>query len=100
MKKRLWKCSVCGISERKEPHRSLDAHMVYSHGMSWNGSHGRYEPISIIEKPSELREMTASLAEHEVLLSFVDDVDAELFSEWWNATGFLLFKEYGEKNKP
>lgn len=50
------------------------------------------------------QEFQVSTAEHEILLSFVNDEDAVLFAEWWEDGGEELFlaalprlkKEYNE----
>lgn len=52
-----------------------------------------------IEPPDESREIVTHAAENEIFLSFNDDIDAELFSEWWNSKGWEAFKEWGEKEK-
>ena len=33
-------------------------------------------------------------AEHEIFLSFTDDLDAEIFYNWWRETGLEQFKQY------
>jgi len=46
-------------------------------------------------------EKTVRMPEHEVLLSFNDDVDAEHFEYWWNDIGLSEFSEwrYGMEGK-
>lgn len=53
--------------------------------------------MNILDEPSEDRELTLSIPEHQVLLSFVNDSDAELFSEWWNTEGWKRFKVWASK---
>lgn len=87
----VWQCRRCNHIYITEPPPDED---------DWCRMRQKREKMkSKIDWPTELRETTVELAEHEVLLSFVDDIDAELFSEWWNSTGFDLFKVYGEKEK-
>jgi len=38
------------------------------------------------------------LAEHEVFMSFTNDIDAERFDEWWNTEGSAYFQKYVEAN--
>jgi hypothetical protein len=37
-----WKCPVCNIRQRKEPHRRLSEHMAAAHSMKWSREHNRY----------------------------------------------------------
>lgn len=45
------------------------------------------------------KEYVLYLAEHEVLLSFISDDDAELFEDWWQAHGATSFEGYAEMRK-
>lgn len=47
--------------------------------------------------PDESREITREVHEHEIFLSFTDDKDAELFSEWWNTKGWPAFEKWAAK---
>jgi hypothetical protein len=47
-----------------------------------------------VSPPELLREFNVSVAEHQVLLSFVDDEDAELFDEWWHRDGLSLYSRW------
>lgn len=50
-----------------------------------------------------VRERTYSIAEHEIMLAFNGDADAELFDEWWNVKGeqaFLAWRDKHMKMKP
>ena len=38
-------------------------------------------------------------AEHEIWLSFADDLDAEIFYDWLYIQGFDSFKKYKEDNQ-
>jgi len=38
------------------------------------------------------------LAEHEVFMSFTDDIDAERFDEWWQLEGSVQFQKYINEN--
>lgn len=40
------------------------------------------------------REFTRSLAEHEILLSFNSDADAERFDSWWRTIGCQEFEKF------
>lgn len=44
------------------------------------------------------KERVVHLHEHEVLLSFNNDIGAELFESWWHVEGINHFKEWTEKN--
>jgi hypothetical protein len=52
----------------------------------------------MIEDVSLDRETTLHLAEHEILLSFVNDSGAEKFDSWWFTQGRKLFDKYCEEN--
>lgn len=43
---------------------------------------------------SEARELHATIAEHEYLLSFTDDWMSYAFESWWNLEGRDKFIEY------
>ena len=45
-------------------------------------------------EPTIESETTVHFADHEILLSFNDDVDAEVFFGWWKCYGFTIFEEY------
>lgn len=45
------------------------------------------------------REFTRHLAEHEIMLSFVNDVGAEMFTDWWNSEGVYEFEAWVKENK-
>ena len=51
-----------------------------------------------IDPPDMPRELTTNVAEHEIMLSFVNDSDAEMFSDWWNSKGLEAFMKWAEKN--
>lgn len=38
-------------------------------------------------------------AEHEIFLTFTDDLDAEIFYDWLYIQGFDSFKKYKEDNQ-
>jgi hypothetical protein len=45
--------------------------------------------------PPELQqEYTTYTADHEILMSFNDDVDAYYFETWWNTVGESQFMDY------
>lgn len=52
-----------------------------------------------MDQPNLSREMTVHAAEHEIFLSFVNDEDAELFSDWWNTKGAKLWSAWSDKEK-
>lgn len=54
-------------------------------------------PPNNIEEPEITTEITVRTAEHELLLSFVNDIDAEYFLYWWGEKGFKDFKFWAEK---
>lgn len=45
------------------------------------------------------QEIFRRLAEHEVFLSFTDDIGAEAFQDWWYNFGAELFGQWYEENK-
>lgn len=45
-------------------------------------------------EPNINNEITMTPAEHEIFLSFTDDMDAEIFYNWWYETGLKQFKQY------
>jgi hypothetical protein len=47
--------------------------------------------------PEMPREVTYGVAEHEILLSFVNDTDAEAFDRWWHLEGKDAFLEFAKK---
>jgi hypothetical protein len=49
--------------------------------------------------PDTPRQRTTSVAEHEVLLSFNDDSDAERFENWWRGHGKHYWLEW-IRNQP
>ena len=51
-----------------------------------------------MEAPDLSREITYSVAEHQILLEFNGDVDAEMFNDWWNTDGFKLFEKWATKH--
>lgn len=51
-----------------------------------------------IHEPDMPRQASLDIAEHEILLSFINDIDAEMFSDWWNTRGLDQFKKWAEKN--
>lgn len=49
-------------------------------------------------KPPELpRQVTYGVAEHEILLSFQNDSDVEVFDRWWWLEGRDAFLEFAAK---
>jgi len=48
--------------------------------------------------PDSPREIDRSIHEHEIFLSFVNDVDAEMFNDWWNTDGFKAFEKWATKH--
>jgi hypothetical protein len=44
------------------------------------------------------QEKQVHFAEHEILLSFYDDLGAEAFQEWWNEVGSESFAEWIKRN--
>lgn len=52
-----------------------------------------------MDEPTLRTEIEREIAEHEVFLSFVNDIDAELFHDWWNAKGFKLFEKWADHEK-
>lgn len=54
-----------------------------------------------IDPPDMPREFHASLAEHQVMLSFTNDSDAERFNSWWNVAGLSMFQKWsGNERNP
>ena len=45
-------------------------------------------------EPTISNEITMTPADHEIFLSFTEDVDAEIFHNWWLETGLKQFKQY------
>lgn len=52
------------------------------------------------EAPSLDQEFSTRLAEHEILLSFHKDTDAEMFQNFWQQEGLNLFAKFVQKNQP
>jgi hypothetical protein len=52
-----WRCPVCKMHQRKEPHRSLREHMEASHGMVWSDEQNKY--IKAEQKPIESKGSSA-----------------------------------------
>tara|TARA_A100001391_G_scaffold184405_1_gene152266 strand:- start:5 stop:199 length:195 start_codon:yes stop_codon:yes gene_type:complete len=50
--------------------------------------------------PDEKRSLEVDIPEHEVLLSFTDDEQAEAFLEWWNRFGVETFCSWVEAGRP
>lgn len=50
------------------------------------------EPFEDVDFRTEHR--AASVADHEVLMAFVNDNDALSFREWWHSAGKFIFGEY------
>jgi hypothetical protein len=50
------------------------------------------EPFEDVRFPTE--HPAARVAEHEVLMSFVNDEDAAMFQDWWEVWGKHLFGAY------
>lgn len=53
------------------------------------------EPFKRVDMPERIER---DIAEHEVFLSFYDDIGAEAFHEWWEEEGSARFREWCEKN--
>lgn len=51
-----------------------------------------------IDPPQMPRDYTNTIPEHEVLLSFRNDSDSEVFLDWWKAEGLNLFMEWVAEN--
>lgn len=51
----------------------------------------------MMDEPTLRTEVERMIHDHEVFLSFVNDSDAELFHEWWNATGWESFRDWAGK---
>ena len=47
-----------------------------------------------LQEPYIKGEFTIKPAEHEIFLSFNDDIDAEIFYDWWHKTGLAQYKQY------
>lgn len=47
-----------------------------------------------LDPPDLPREITTSLGEHDILLSFNNDDTAEMFSDWWYTVGQNMFAKY------
>ena len=47
-----------------------------------------------LQEPHVNGEFTIRPAEHEIFLSFNDDIDAEIFYNWWHKTGLDQYKQY------
>lgn len=43
-------------------------------------------------------EFRREVAEHEVLISFNNDMDAARFLEWFDREGYLLLEDYAKEN--
>ena len=43
--------------------------------------------------------ITRDIHDHEVLLSFNDDSQAECFLDWWRDEGLDMFKSYADNNE-
>ena len=52
-----------------------------------------------IEEPDLRTTIERDIHEHEVFISFVNDEDAVLFHEWWQAHGWKAFKKWAEHVK-
>lgn len=50
-------------------------------------------------RPNILHSSVIQIPQHEVLLSFVSDGDAEWFEEWLNEVGFKQFQQWLEETK-
>jgi hypothetical protein len=58
---------------------------------------GKREPFELLTFCSEYPTMPVS--DHEVYLSFVNDIDAEWFGTWWTTNGRYDFQEYLDAHK-
>ena len=47
-----------------------------------------------MDLPDIIREIHATVPEHQVLLSFVNDDDAMTFFDWWEDEGAYLFEQW------
>jgi len=47
-----------------------------------------------IDAPDSPRDVHITIPEHQILLSFTNDEDAELFDEWWQTKGLALFLKW------
>lgn len=48
--------------------------------------------------PKINNEITRRIYEHEIMLSFNEDREAEMFYEWWEHGGFKSYEEYVDLN--
>lgn len=46
------------------------------------------------------RQLTIDVPEHQVVISFNDDSDADGFYEWWGIAGFEAFGEWIDEGRP
>lgn len=42
--------------------------------------------------------VTKNLSDHEIFMSFFDDIGAEAFKEWWEHEGAQFFRAYCEED--
>lgn len=49
------------------------------------------KPQILPDFPQEFR---SGIAEHEVFMSFLNDIDAEIWFNWWHEEGYKGFLEY------
>lgn len=45
-----------------------------------------------MDAPKIERELHSSVADHQILFSFTNDIDARAFEWWWNEQGERMFK--------
>jgi hypothetical protein len=50
---------VCGMPQRKEPHRRLSEHMEAKHDMVWSDEHNKYVKKQSDQKPIESKDSSA-----------------------------------------
>lgn len=61
MRKRYWRCPFCGMTERKEPHRTLVDHTYAVHRLEWSERDQCWYPE---KKPEQEARMTDGAPNH------------------------------------
>jgi len=52
-----------------------------------------------MDAPTLLRHVQYRVPDHEAVLSFVNDEDAEFFEEWWNRDGLALYTRWVDSRR-
>lgn len=55
--------------------------------------------MRLIDEPEQPRYIQHDIPEHQVLLSFNEDLHAEMFRDWWNEKGWKLFKQAAKEGQ-